>query len=188
MKKRGQSRLARLPEDVYVCLIERIRLGAFPHIAAQSLGICQGTFYLWLQYGEAGKSRVYSQFYEDVMQAAAEARISRELYVAEHQPLEWLKLGPGKTTKDSPGWTDRKEEEKTITQEIKIEESRTGIVQGALQELADLGLVALTQEGQVAFQGLPQPKDDVVDEEPYSKQEGTSDRTPKPPSSHKDSL
>lgn len=162
-----------MPEELYVSFIERIRLGAFPHIAAQSLGISPPTFAHWMRLGEEGKSRLYSLLYEDVLQASAEARISREIYVAEHMPLEWLKLGPGKTTKTSEGWTERKEESKTVTQDIRIEEvQKAGIMGDALKELADLGLISITPDGQTAFKGLPSPSDeDVIDATPVSLEE-----------------
>ena len=152
-----KCRLEQMPQ-VYKALLARIRMGAFPHVAAQSLGISNHAFNSWMRKGEATYRGWYRRFYQDVIQAASEARLVREIHVAQHDPLSWLKLGPGKTTKEQEGWTERKLTDTQITQEVNITEvQKQESMSDAMQVLKDLGFIQFTEEGQQVFEALPAP-------------------------------
>lgn len=49
----------------------------------------------------------YRDFADRVVRAHAQARLSREIAVANTNPLAWLRLGPGRDRgPDEPGWTE----------------------------------------------------------------------------------
>jgi hypothetical protein len=93
-------RKTRLTSEIVEAIAERVRQGAFPYVAAQSVGIPKSTFYDWMAQGEAG-SRPYSELSDKVRTAQAEARKDAETRVFREKPLEWLRLGPGRD-----GWTE----------------------------------------------------------------------------------
>ena len=85
-------------------VVEQIRLGAFDWVAAEAAGIGQRTFYEWLERGRRGEAK-YAAFEAAVRRARAEARQGAEQWVRQHNPLAWLRLGPGRERRGKPGWT-----------------------------------------------------------------------------------
>lgn len=83
-----------------------IRAGSFDWVAARAAGISAATFYNWMRRGEAGEP-VFAEFFDDVQQARAEARLATEVEVKVKEPLAWLRYGPGRDRPGEPGWTDR---------------------------------------------------------------------------------
>jgi hypothetical protein len=84
-----------------------IRLGAFPHVAAEACGVPREVFELWLARGRRRRpERKYRLFREEVLQAQAEARMRAESRALVEDALSWLKSGPGKETPASPGWAN----------------------------------------------------------------------------------
>jgi hypothetical protein len=83
-----------------------IRAGSFDWVAARAVGIPPQTFYNWMDRGAKGESQ-FTQFFEEVQNARAEARLAREVEVARTIPLAWLRMGPGRDRPGEPGWTDR---------------------------------------------------------------------------------
>src|SRR5438552_3793168 len=109
-KRRGRpSKLVTLMEEtptLYARMLGLIRAGGFAWIAAQSIGIAPETFSRWLTRGKIERRGHFRQFRQDVLQAAAQARVFAEIRVYRDNPLAWLRFGPGRTTEGSPGWTD----------------------------------------------------------------------------------
>jgi len=101
--------LHKVTADDYHEFLERIRLGCYDYIAAQSLGICPETLYRWIRQGREAESGIYRQFYLDVMEAQGEARRLAELQVFAGDPKFWLVRGPGKRA-----WSERVEIEAEI--------------------------------------------------------------------------
>ena len=58
--------------------------------------------------GKSGR-RPYSELLEKVRIAHATARCEAETRVFNEKPLEWLRLGPGRSRPDEPGWTETPE-------------------------------------------------------------------------------
>ncbi len=86
-------------------VISYIRAGAYDWVAAQAAGLDRHTFRNWMRRGEQGE-QPFLAFFARVGRARAEARIVREIKVAEKDPLAWLRLGPGRERPGEPGWTD----------------------------------------------------------------------------------
>jgi hypothetical protein len=83
-----------------------VRAGGFLHIAAEAAGVPSSLFDEWMRRGGSARARpVYREFFLAVTQAAAQARLGAEVAALKDKPLDWLKYGPGKETKDRPGWT-----------------------------------------------------------------------------------
>jgi hypothetical protein len=83
-----------------------IRNGAFPHVAAEAVGVSRTVFEGWMQKGTAKGGRpIYRQFAAAVRQAIAQARVAAEIKAFGEAPIAWLKSGPGKERADNPGWT-----------------------------------------------------------------------------------
>ena len=78
-------------------MLGRIRLGAYDRIAAQSLGVTPETFCRWMKRGRTERTGIYAQFFQDVSQAKAQARVEAEMKVFRDNPEFWLRCGPGRT-------------------------------------------------------------------------------------------
>jgi hypothetical protein len=87
-------------------IIQYVRAGGFPHVAAEAAGIPAEVYHVWLRRG-AGRSdnKLYRLLLHGVRRARAEARLAAEVTLFKEDPLSWLKHGPGKETADSPGWS-----------------------------------------------------------------------------------
>lgn len=62
----------------------------------------------WLEWGKKsgkGPYKKYRLFVEAVLQAVGQSRLTAEIKAHDDEPLKWLQQGPGKETKDNPGWT-----------------------------------------------------------------------------------
>lgn len=99
------ARKTRLTPEIIDAIAERIRQGTFPYIAAQSVGVARSTFYDWMGRGESGRTP-FSELLDKVREASAAARHDAEARVFQEKPLEWLRLGPGRSKPNEPGWTD----------------------------------------------------------------------------------
>ncbi len=78
-------------------IAQRIKLGAFPSVAAGSVGIAAGTYFRWMREGRRRGGRAkYRKFRHMVEQATAHARAMAEMTVARTDPRFWLSCGPGK--------------------------------------------------------------------------------------------
>jgi hypothetical protein len=84
-----------------------VRAGAYPHAAAEALGIPRAVFARWLRRGRAFDGpRALRDLVDAVRRAAAEARITAEHEVRKDDALNWLKFGPGKERPGRPGWSN----------------------------------------------------------------------------------
>jgi hypothetical protein len=83
-----------------------IRAGGFPHVAAEAAGVPRAVFERWLRQGQApdGPTK-YRAFFEAVQRAQAQARLGAEVEALKGKPIDWLKSGPGKETRQAAGWT-----------------------------------------------------------------------------------
>jgi len=107
------ARKTRLTGEIIEAIADGVRRGAFPYIAAQAAGVPKSTFYDWLSRGETGR-KPFSELLDKVQTATADARANAEARVFEEKPLEWLRLGPGRTQPGSPGWTEFKDAGDTL--------------------------------------------------------------------------
>lgn len=97
-----------LPVEVIDRLVQYIRAGSFPYIAAQACGIPKSTWYRWMSSGRKGY-KPYRELWDKVQGAGAEARVVAENKVFSGTPLAWLRYGPGRERPGEPGWTDSKQ-------------------------------------------------------------------------------
>lgn len=87
-------------------LSERIRAGAYDHVAAESLGIPYEVYRAWLARGRQPRSRgLYRRLYQAILQARAQARLLAEMDMRRRHPRDWLLHSPGRETADLPGWS-----------------------------------------------------------------------------------
>lgn len=100
------GRKTRLTPDIQKDIVDRVRIGAYPWVAAQSCGIPPSTFYRWMASGEKDSQSRYREFWEMVTAAAAYARMLAEGEVRKEDPFKWLRYGPGRERPGEPGWTD----------------------------------------------------------------------------------
>jgi hypothetical protein len=99
------GRHTKLTPEVHTSIVQYIRGGAFDWVAAEANGIGQRTFYRWMKAGERG-DKAYRQFWQDVRQARAQARVLAEVAVRAGDPFKWLRYGPGRERDGEPGWTE----------------------------------------------------------------------------------
>jgi len=96
--------------DVYKKMISLIRHGVYGHVAAEVIGINQGTFYGWAKRARQELSQdppldsFYTRFYNDVRRAVSIKRSELEMDVAISDPKKWLSNGPGRIFGNS--WAD----------------------------------------------------------------------------------
>ncbi len=103
------GRHSKLTPDVHREIVAFVRAGAFDWVAAEAAGVSKSTFYRWLQRGESDARGIYHEFWSDIRQARAQARVAAEAEVRRDNPLAWLRYGPGRARPEEPGWTDSHE-------------------------------------------------------------------------------
>lgn len=87
-------------------LCDRLKAGAFDHVACESLGIPYHVYQRWLSLGQQDNPRpLHQELYQAVLQAKAHARFVVEMQMRTEQPKVWLLQGPGRETPTRPGWT-----------------------------------------------------------------------------------
>jgi hypothetical protein len=87
-------------------ICERLKAGAFDHVAVESLGVPLAVYEQWLKRGQAKGARgLCRQLANGVMQARAHARFMSEMALRGKDAKTWLLSGPGRETPSRPGWT-----------------------------------------------------------------------------------
>lgn len=85
----------KLTPEIAARILAGIRSGGYPLVAAMAAGVPAALFRQWLRKGELKARRPYRQFWLQVCQARAQARLMAE--VAAHElTVFWLRFGPGK--------------------------------------------------------------------------------------------
>lgn len=172
------SKLAQLDDESYSQMIQYVRLGCYDWVAAQSIRITPETFARWMRIGSTSKKKKdaeYRQFYTDVSQARAYARMIAEVNVKKDSPSTWLRCGPGRTKPNLPGWTDEihvhhegevlHDHSGSIEHEMKaaISAPTLAAMLGAFEQL---GMIQKTDAGLVLFNEASVVKDaEITDEE-----------------------
>src|SRR5262245_53825764 len=88
-------------------ILSYIRSGGYPWVAAESAGIPREVFRQWMRWGgKLGRRSRYRLFYEKVLQARAQARLSAEVETRKTDARFWLTHGPGREKQGWPGWTN----------------------------------------------------------------------------------
>jgi len=97
----------RLTPEIEGQIVSFIRSGGYPWVAAEGAGIPRNVFAQWMRRGAKPRSwPQYRRFYEQVMQARAQARLAAELETRKKDPRYWLTHGPGREQPRAPGWTN----------------------------------------------------------------------------------
>ena len=147
------GRKTRLTTELIDAIVKRIRVGVFPYIAAQAVGIPKSTFYDWMRRGEKGR-KPFSELLAKVRTAAATARSSAEVRVFRDQPFQWLRYGPGRERADEPGWTESPQTLRVEGGDTPVQVDRTvcpvsrSTIAEALLEMQRLGFLTITPQGQ----------------------------------------
>jgi hypothetical protein len=93
--------------EVEAKILNAIRHGVFPLVAAEAFGVPREVFADRLRSGESDSAPAEERsFRAKVREAAAVARLKAETFALQSDPLYWLKYGPGKETADIPGWSN----------------------------------------------------------------------------------
>jgi hypothetical protein len=101
-----RGRRSKLTPEVQSALIAALERGCFDRTACAAAGIAPSTLYLWLAKGRQRADGPYHALLRAVTQARAKVRAEAEARVFAENPLVWLRCGPGRTRKGSPGWSD----------------------------------------------------------------------------------
>lgn len=171
-----RPKLAQIMRDepaLYQKALAWIREGCYAHVVAQALGVTAETFIRWKAKGREAKTGLYRQFYEDVVQATAQARLDAERRVWQNDPKFWLRSGPGKET--NAGEDDWSDERQTVDVNLHGAEQigeaiGASTVAGALKELEAAGLIAITDQGRgmLEYVGDDSLEGEIVDVESQS--------------------
>ena len=120
--------------DVLSAILESIREGCFPHVAAQAEGVMYSTWRRWMIMGEVlaecledgadfevkfrerypsdhmivkSRREQLLGFFLEVRKAEASIRRRAERAVVQTEPYKWLMHGPGRDRPNNPGWTNQ---------------------------------------------------------------------------------
>jgi hypothetical protein len=141
-----------LTPEVHKTLVAYIRSGAYPGTAAQAAGIDRTTFERWLTLGAKRRGpRRYRELLRATTEAAAQARVTAELEVFHNDPKTWLTKGPGRETKDTPGWSG------VVRPVVALTDNRT------VNLLADPGAAALLNLLLAALAPYPEARRAAID-------------------------
>jgi hypothetical protein len=100
-----KRRLAPTPEEE-IQILNFIKAGGYPLVAAEAAGVPAALFQKWLDHGRrrAAPARLRT-FAEEVSRSVALARLRAELAAYEKAPALWLTRGPGRERPSYPGWS-----------------------------------------------------------------------------------
>ena len=105
-KKRGRP--TKLHKDIGDAIISNLSIGATYKDAAESAGITYNTFLNWLDKGDKAKSGIYYDFFGDVMQAQAEARLKYTKTIASAAAKgDWRAAESFLKRRDPENWGDK---------------------------------------------------------------------------------
>jgi hypothetical protein len=106
MRLRLDERIGPNGETREWLILASIRAGGYPHVAAQAYGVAAEEFLHWLRRaGVTGGPRKVRRLVALVQEAAARARLKAEMTVYDADPRFWLRHGPGKESRQAPGWS-----------------------------------------------------------------------------------
>jgi hypothetical protein len=106
MRLRLDERIGPNGETREWLILASIRAGGYPHVAAQAYGVPAEQFLHWLRRGGAKRGpRKVRRLVTLVNEAAARARLKAEMTVYDADPRLWLRHGPGKESRQAPGWS-----------------------------------------------------------------------------------
>src|SRR5260370_41532592 len=87
----------RLTPEIEGQIVSFIRSGGYPWVAAEGAGIPRNVFAQGMRRGAKPRTRPpYRRFYEQVMQARAQAPLAAELETRKEDPRYLLTHGPGR--------------------------------------------------------------------------------------------
>ncbi len=130
-------------------VLENLRSGMFPGVAAEAAGIPAQVLLYWTSSGrqaleQGNEDSEFYTFYLDYITVAAQARGQAETRVYEDMPLAWLLHGPGRDASEAPGWTKQSQitgpqggPVQVITA-WKTAEPQPAAIEGSLQPLAEI--------------------------------------------------
>jgi hypothetical protein len=130
----------RLTPEIESQIISFIRSGGYPWVAAEGAGIPRRVFGQWMRRGvKARGGSLYRRFYEQVMQARAQARLAAEVETRKKDPRYWLSHGPGREHAGAPGWTNPPKAQRAVkrkSEEVVLSEKFLRLVGPTLRALA----------------------------------------------------
>jgi hypothetical protein len=95
-----------LTDELINDICDRVRAGAFEHVAAGALGVLPTTFDDWLRQGRKPRGNFLKRkLVHELNKAKAHARLMAETEMRKEDPKCWLLHGPGKETPAAPGWS-----------------------------------------------------------------------------------
>ena len=131
-------------------ILNTIRTGVYPHVAAEQEGVPRMYFQIWIERGKEEPKSRYRDFYMRYISACAEARASAEERTHRENPLAWLLHGPARDKGDGLGWT-KQSEVKSTNVNVSVIETRWGET-SALPQIEERGTiqadVTITEENE----------------------------------------
>src|SRR5574343_2046556 len=90
------GKLSSLTEERKAGILQMIRAGAYPHVAARAFGVSRQCWWNWMNH----KGEEYRAFQEEVEGATAIVRAAVEVEIRKTDPKFWLTRGPGRDKGD----------------------------------------------------------------------------------------
>ena len=88
-KAKQVGRKSKLTPAVRKTIVGHIRAGNYIEVAARAAGVHVGTFYRWMEKGEAAKTGMYREFRDAVKDAEADAEAEMVASIKRHGFQNW---------------------------------------------------------------------------------------------------
>lgn len=113
--------IQRTSPERWETFLSALRSGASYKAAAGLIGVAPETITRWMERGRGARSGPYKRFFRAVMKSLQEATAIAEVQVAQKNPENWLRNGPGKLV--NPEW---REDGKKVEVEVSGEVATSG--------------------------------------------------------------
>ena len=88
-RRKTGGRQTKLTPEIQEKIVSAIRAGNFAAVAAGYAGICESTFYRWIQKGKEAKSGIYCEFREAIKSAENESEVRAVAHIQKHMTKNW---------------------------------------------------------------------------------------------------
>jgi len=85
----GMGRPTKLTPEIQSKIVDAVKIGNYPEVAAQAAGVGERTYYRWMEKGEEASSGIYRQFWQAIKEASAVGEVLAVESVRKHMGDNW---------------------------------------------------------------------------------------------------
>jgi len=131
------ARNTKLTPERKEIIIKALKVGVPVKYAAQSAGVCESSFYVWMEKGREAKSGIYMEFMEEVKKAESDSIAHAMGVVRAAMPKQWQAAAWYLERKDPEHFAKREFQDVTQRNTIKLDKSADELAkdEGAINDL-----------------------------------------------------